>query len=116
MCDHTKHETWVSPINSRHLTSKMVILHPGESMPEHSTGEHREEVLICLSGKLRVRIGCAEDWLEFGDTVFIPEETLHSIRNESDADASYVFVVTKQRPAPGRWRGMTVAEARAMNQ
>jgi hypothetical protein len=23
-----------------------------------------------------------------------------------------VFVVTKQRPEPGRWRGMTVAEAR----
>ena len=33
MCDHThtRHETWVSPINSRHLTSKHVILHPGES-------------------------------------------------------------------------------------
>ena len=114
MCDqhHTRHETWVSPINSRHLTSKHVILHPGESMPDHTTGKDREEVLTCLSGKLRVKIGCAEAELEFGDSVFIPEYTLHSVSNETDADASYVFVVTKQKPAPGRWRGMTVAEAR----
>ena len=114
MCDHihARHETWISPINSRHLTSKHVILHPGESMPDHSTGKDREEVLTCLSGKLKVKIGIAETELEFGDSVFIPEDTLHSVSNETDADASYVFVVTKQRPTPGRWRGMTVAEAR----
>jgi len=114
MCDqaHTRHETWVSPINSRHLTSKHVILHPGESMPDHTTGKDREEVITCLSGRLTVRFGKVVHEMEFADSIHIPEDTLHSVSNETDADASYVFVVTKQRPTPGRWRGMTVAEAR----
>jgi quercetin dioxygenase-like cupin family protein len=113
MCDqHVRHETWVSPINSRHLTSKHVILHPGESMPDHSTGKDREEVLTCLSGTLTVRFGKVSWVIGFSESVFIPEDTLHSIHNQTDADASYVFVVTKKKPEPGRWRGMTVAEAR----
>ncbi len=115
MCDHTKHETWVSPINSRHLSAKSVTLHPGESMPDHSTGKDREEVVVCLSGRLTVKIGCAETEIEFGDTLFIPSDTLHSLTNNSKTeDASYVFVVTKKRPEPGRWKGMTLVESREM--
>lgn len=113
MCDNVRHEHWVTPQNSRHLTCKQVTLHPGESMPDHSTGPGREEVITCLNGSLKVRINGKIEELHFADSIFIPEDTLHSVSNESEEDASYVFVVTRKRPDP-QWRGQGLAETRGM--
>lgn len=95
MCD-SKHELWLTPEKSKYLSSKQVILHPGESMPEHTTGPGREEVIICMGGCLSVIIGKKRRTLHFADTAFIPENTKHQIDCKGKENASYVYVVTKK--------------------
>lgn len=102
MCDkhtHAKLEQWVTPINSQHLSSKLVTLFPGESIHEHTTGPGREEVLVILYGAVTVRQGKTERRYVSGETCFIPAETLHAVRNDDNDPAQYCYVVTKARPA-----------------
>lgn len=98
MCDTaTIHQAWVTPESSKHLTSKAIILHPGQSMPKHSTGQGREEVIVCLEGPLELTIGNEARLLFVGDTAFVPENTEHSLINPGEDNAAYVYVVTKKR-------------------
>lgn len=43
----------------------------------------REEVMVMLSGQVRVTGGDTEATLETGDTLIIPAETLHQIQNDA---------------------------------
>ena len=97
MCDNIKHELWLTPEKSRHLTAKQVTLHPGEVMARHTTGPGREEVITCLSGSISVIVGKKRRNLHFGDSIFIPEDTEHEIHQRGEENASYVFVVTKKQ-------------------
>ena len=108
MCDkhtHAKVETWITPESSRHLSAKMIGLFPGESMPAHTTGPGREEVIICIYGKIEVSRQTdatpagGETWstLFSGEACFIPENCVHEVANTSDAPAQYAYVVTKKQ-------------------
>lgn len=114
MCDQHKHakvETWITPENSRHLSSKMVQLYPGEEIPWHTTGPGREEVIVCIYGTIEVAIqppdapAGAPSWraVPSGEAVFIPENTNHAVANTSDAGAQYAYIVTKQQQTKSPW-------------
>lgn len=99
MCDNHKHaklEEWVTPINSRHLSSKMVHLFPADHVHEHTTGPGREEVLVVLFGSIVVTTPTTQREYFSGETCFIPEDTAHRIDNTSDAPAQYCYVATKK--------------------
>lgn len=104
MCDslhhtHTKIEEWITPINSRHLSSKMVHLFPGDHVHFHSTGAGREEIIVCLFGKIVVQFDKSAKELSSGETCFIAENTNHAISNDTtDTPAQYVYCVTKKTP------------------
>ena len=108
MCDHnSNHEFWVTPAKSKHLTSKTVLLHPGKGMAIHTTGLDREEVITCLSGRVDVTVyreGLAYEpevvSLYQAESEWIGEETYHSVVNNTDEDAVYIFVVTKTAVCP----------------
>ena len=107
MCDQHKHakvETWITPENSRHLSSKMVQLYPGEEIPWHTTGPGREEVIVCIYGKIEIARQTdatpagGEVWstLYSGEACFIPENCNHAVANTSDAGAQYAYVCVKK--------------------
>ena len=76
------------------MKSGYVTLLPGESVGEHRT-DAREEAVIVLEGKASVYRG--KELLFTADQeslVYIPPETDHDIKNESDKKLRYVYVVT----------------------
>lgn len=99
MCDnhrHNKIEEWITPINSRHLSSKMVHLFPGDHIHAHTTGPGREEVLVILFGTLTITTPAGAKEYTSGEACFIPENTVHRVDNASDAPAQYAYIVTKR--------------------
>ena len=107
MCEH-KHEhpeAWVTPEDSRFLSSKQIILHHGQSIPKHTTGPSKEEVIVCTFGSVKVHgMTGGLAWVETlhaGNYLFIPEDTDHSVEfNECGSDhAIYVYVVNKVKPS-----------------
>lgn len=100
MCDQHKHakiETWITPENSLHLSSKMVQLFPGEGIPDHTTGPGREEVIVCIYGTIEVAFDNRIETVASGQAIFIGENTHHAVLNNSDAGAQYAYIVTKKR-------------------
>lgn len=96
---HAKLEEWITPETSRHLSAKMVHLWPGDSIPTHSTGPGREEVIVCLYGSIVLEINGSVQSLSSGEALFIPENTLHSVRPMNNEGAQYCYVVTKKQTA-----------------
>ena len=79
------------------MRSGRVFLKPGEDCGEHSTGQ-REELLVFLSGSGQAEI--EEETLDVcaGIFVYIPPETTHNIKNNSDTEAlSYIYCVATAR-------------------
>jgi mannose-6-phosphate isomerase-like protein (cupin superfamily) len=70
-----------------------VVLKPGESAGEHTTGQH-EEVLVILEGQ-------GELWLkdfpslaaEEGYLLYVPPDTIHDVRNTGKATLRYLYIV-----------------------
>jgi quercetin dioxygenase-like cupin family protein len=98
MCDKNhKHqgtlEQWITPEDSTRLRSKLVQLSPGATMPEHTTGPGREEVITCIFGTLRVTVAGQTRTLTAGQAAFIPPQTLHSLTNPEEDHALYSYVV-----------------------
>jgi mannose-6-phosphate isomerase-like protein (cupin superfamily) len=75
------------------MRSGRVFLKPGEECGEHSTGA-REELLVFLSGNGQAEIEGELLDVGAGKVVYIPPETTHNIRNNSDAEPlSYIYCV-----------------------
>lgn len=102
MCDKHQHatiETWITPEDSQHLSAKMVSLFPGDTMPEHTTGPEREEVIICIYGMLAVTVAGRRCIVSSGEGIHIPANTLHSVASlDPQESAQYAYVATKRRP------------------
>lgn len=102
MCDNHKHakiETWVTPENSQHLSSKMVHLFPGQSMATHTTGPDREEVIVVIYGTIVVPIESQPHIVSSGEALYIPANSRHAVALATDCDgALYCYVVTKKHP------------------
>jgi quercetin dioxygenase-like cupin family protein len=102
MCDfanghqHGRHEQWVTPADSQRLSSKLVTLFPGDGVPEHTTGPGREEVIIVLYGSIEAVVNGTKLERVSGETLFIAENTPHSIRNQGEDPAQYCYCVTKK--------------------
>ncbi len=82
-----------SPTMDR-LTCHASVLNPGHTPhPPHSHIE--EEILIVLEGKATILIGQGEDQqaknLERGDFVYYPGAQLHTIRNDSESNITYLM-------------------------
>ena len=66
-------------------------LDPGTSVPEHTNRVEHEQYV--LSGSYVVGIEDEEYIVEPGDSLFIPGDTVHWYRNESDEPVSFICVV-----------------------
>jgi|WetSurMetagenome_2_1015567.scaffolds.fasta_scaffold846269_1 quercetin dioxygenase-like cupin family protein len=76
------------------IKSGYVTLKPGESVGEHKT-QAKEEAIIVLEGQAQVY--CAGQALFTAGSqslVYIPPETDHDIRNNSDKLLRYIYVVS----------------------
>jgi quercetin dioxygenase-like cupin family protein len=72
------------------------VLAPGNSMEEHSSGNYRE-IVFCLEGVLTViKQGVEPVTLNSGAMTYIPSDTKHEIKNQSDKPAAYLFVFTRK--------------------
>jgi mannose-6-phosphate isomerase-like protein (cupin superfamily) len=70
-----------------------VILKPGESVGEHSTGP-KEEAIIVLRGKGEISCeGKAPLTVEKNTLVYVPPETKHDVENTGSEPLKYVYVV-----------------------
>lgn len=69
-----------------------VKLNSGEKMHKHNT-ENGEEVIIVLEGTATVLIGQIEQRVGKEESIFIPMQTEHEVRNESEFPLRYVYIV-----------------------
>lgn len=81
------------PPESVNLHAGYVVLSPGESVGEHSTGS-AEEMLIPLSGMGELRIpGLAPIAIQLGCVLYNPPRALHDVVNTGDQPLRYIYVV-----------------------
>jgi len=97
---HKKHistvvskESWLEPPLSQNIKSGFVLLHKGEEMGEHIT-EDKEEVLYIIAGEATVTIEGNAELAEAGSMIYIPPHAKHNVKNESDEDMKYIYVVS----------------------
>jgi quercetin dioxygenase-like cupin family protein len=69
-----------------------VCLAPGKSVGEHTTGSG-EEILLVLEGEASVTANGETKALKKDECLFIPEQTLHNVANNSDNQLVYVYFV-----------------------
>ncbi len=85
------------PPETATMRSGSVVLLPGQSVGEHSTGDH-EEAIIVLSGtgEMRFADGSAPK-LDGHSVAYCPPATVHDVINTGTAPLRYVYVVAKAR-------------------
>ena len=88
-----KYERIIKPPESRLLKSGRVTLAPGEDIGEHVT-EKREELILILKGEAVVEKEGELIQLKHGQAHFIPEGKKHNVRNNSDKELEYIYIVT----------------------
>ncbi len=72
------------------------ILKPGEITETHNTGKSRE-IVICLDGTISVQKEKAQEiTLGINEMTFIPPDTKHEIKNQTDKNATYIFVYARK--------------------
>ena len=82
--------------NAKKMKSGMIFLKTGEEVGEHNTHQ-AEEIIIVLEGKATVEIdGQVFSEVSSGSVAFIPSQTLHNVRNMSDAKLRYIYVVSEE--------------------
>ncbi len=81
--------------NAKKLKSGLIFLKTGEEIGEHNTRE-KEEIIIVLEGKATVEIdGQVFSEVNSGSVAYIPSQTLHNVRNGSDSELRYIYVVSQ---------------------
>lgn len=68
-----------------------VELLPGSEMPEHMTGVG-EEALVVLAGRVTITVEGEQKTAATGEVAFIPSHSKHSVKNEAQSPARYVYV------------------------
>lgn len=89
----TPKESWLKPPVSQNIKSGYVLLHKGEAIGEHVT-ENKEEVLYIIEGEVTIIIEGIAEFAESGSMIYIPPHSKHNIKNESDEDVKYIYVVS----------------------
>ncbi|MFH1979095.1 MAG: cupin domain-containing protein [Patescibacteria group bacterium] len=95
-----KTESIIKPPQSQKMNAGGVTLGPGESMPEHTTGDN-EELIVVLMGRIFVDVvqpsgETVSEGLTQGQFLYIPPNTKHGVRNQfrKEKRAGYLYVVT----------------------
>lgn len=91
----------IKPPESKTLKSGRVRLAPGEEVGEHVT-EKREELIVILKGSARLEKEGARINLQQGETHYIPEGTKHNIKNDSDKELEYIYIVSLFEGSPAQ--------------
>ena len=89
-------ESLIKPPESKALKGGRVILLPGEEIGEHKT-DKREELIIVLKGTATLTKGKEPEEtivLKAGETHYIKEDVFHNVKNTSDEELKYVYVVS----------------------
>ena len=83
------------PPESHGMQSGLVILTPGRSVGEHTTGQH-EELLIVLQGQGEMKFADGSK-LKFraNQALCCPPATRHNVTNTGDSLLRYVYLVAK---------------------
>lgn len=77
------------------LSSGLMRLKPKESVGEHSTKD-REEIIIILKGKARVRYGRRGSViLKENSFAYFPSRTRHNIENVGSSTLSYTYITAR---------------------
>jgi len=78
--------------------SGLVILEKGKVMEEHST-KHNEEVLVILEGRGEAIFnkGHSPILIQEGCILYIPPESIHSIKNTGRKALKYIYLVAPVR-------------------
>jgi mannose-6-phosphate isomerase-like protein (cupin superfamily) len=87
-----KYDSIVKYPESKILKCGRILLKPGEEVGEHVT-DKKEEVIIVLKGSGVLIKENSETEIGCGNAYFIEEGKKHNIKNASDNDLEYVFVV-----------------------
>jgi mannose-6-phosphate isomerase-like protein (cupin superfamily) len=75
------------------MRSGRILLAPGESVGEHTTGDH-EEVLVVLEGRGEIVLnGSRKLPVEANHAVYCPPRTVHNVTNTGTVPLRYVYVV-----------------------
>jgi len=88
-----KRESLIKPPDSKTLKSGKVILSPGEDIGEHIT-DKREEIIFVIKGNATLIKEGEQIQLKTGEIHYIKPETLHNIKNNSDEELEYIYVVS----------------------
>jgi mannose-6-phosphate isomerase-like protein (cupin superfamily) len=81
--------------NANKMKSGLILLKTGEEVGEHNTHQ-AEEIIIVLEGKATVEIdGQVFSEVNSGSVAYIPSQTSHNVRNRSDAELRYIYVVSE---------------------
>lgn len=86
-------------VSGREAIQVLVEFEPGIEAARHS--HHGEEIVYIVSGTLEYRLdGRPPVQLEAGDILFIPNGTVHAVRNVGDRRAAELatYIVEKGRP------------------
>lgn len=86
-------ESLIKPPTTKVLKSGRVKLSSGEEVGEHVT-DKREEIIIIMKGKATIVEEGREFVVEEKNIHFIREGTTHNVKNLSDGDVEYVYVVS----------------------
>jgi quercetin dioxygenase-like cupin family protein len=77
------------------LSSGLVVLKPKESAGEHSTKD-REEIIIILKGKARVRYGKKDRFiLKEKSFAYLPSGTVHNVENSGTGLLKYTYITAR---------------------
>ena len=82
----------VNPPESANLKSSKVTLSPGEEVGEHLT-ENREEMILVIRGKGVLTKGTESARMEEGSMHHVGNGVKHNVRNDSDGEMEYIYVV-----------------------
>jgi mannose-6-phosphate isomerase-like protein (cupin superfamily) len=86
----------VTHSGSKSLKAGRIILEVGEEVGEHVT-ENREEVIVVLKGEGILLKEKGNLPIKEGDAHYIKEDTRHNVRNTSNRELEYVYIVNSTR-------------------
>ena len=92
LADSTEYQSLLKPPKSHSLHAGRVYLKPGAECGQHTTGVN-EEMLVFLAGKGQAFIGDKTFPVGKGKITYIPPQTIHNIKNNSDEPLIYIFCV-----------------------
>ncbi len=92
LAESTEYQSLLKPPKTNNLHAGRVYLKPGSDCGQHTTGTN-EEMLVFLSGNGQAIIGDKTFAVGKGKITYIPPQTIHNIKNNSNEPLIYIFCV-----------------------